>query len=59
MTNPHKELNEIEASKLSDIEFKVMVIRIVKELKENYIIMKKDIQMMNKNHLEMKNAISI
>ena len=58
MTNPHKELNEIEASKLSDIEFKVMVIRIVKELKENYIIMKKDIKSTNKNQLEMKTEIS-
>ena len=29
-----KELNEIEASKLSDMEFKVMVIRMLKELSE-------------------------
>ena len=27
-----KELNEMEASKLSDIEFKIMVIRLLKEL---------------------------
>ena len=54
-----KELNEIlEASKLSDIELKIMVIRTFKELNENYISMKKVIETMNKNQLEMKNAIS-
>ena len=31
---PLKELKEMEASKLSDIEFKRMVIRMVKELRE-------------------------
>ena len=31
-----KVLNEIEASKLSDIEFKTMVIRMLNELSENY-----------------------
>ena len=31
--SPVKELNEKEASKLSDIEFKRMVIRMLKELK--------------------------
>ena len=30
-----KELNECEASNISDIEFKVMVIRMIKELSEN------------------------
>ena len=34
--SPVKELNEIEANKLSDIEFKKMVIRILKELNDNY-----------------------
>ena len=29
-------LNEIEASKLSDIEFKTMIIRKLNELSENY-----------------------
>ena len=29
-------LSEIEASNLSDIEFKIMVIRMLKELSENY-----------------------
>ena len=34
--SPEKEKRRIEASNLSDIEFKVMVIRILKELRENY-----------------------
>ena len=45
-------LNEIEASNLSDIEFKIMVIRMLralienyKELSGNYISMKKDIEL--------------
>ena len=38
--SPEKELNEIEASNVSDIEFKVMVIRMLKELSENYIRIK-------------------
>ena len=62
-------LNEIEASKLSDIEFKIMVIRILNELSENYkelqesfkeltinyTSMKKDIETINKSQEEMKN----
>ena len=53
---PEKELSEIEANNLSDIEFNVMVIRMLKELSENYkelsgtyISMKKDIVTLNKN----------
>ena len=42
-------LKEIMISKLSHIEFKLIVIRMVKELKENYVSMKKDIEIMNKN----------
>ena len=55
---PEKELNEIEVTNLLDIEFKVMVIRMLKELSGNNIIMKRDIETMNKNQLEMKIAIS-
>ena len=33
---PEKELRKIEASNLSNIEFKVMVIRMLKELSEIY-----------------------
>ena len=35
-----------------------MVIRMLKELSGNYNSMKKDIETMNKNQLEMKDAIS-
>ena len=65
-------LNEIEASQLSDIEFKTMVIRKLNELTENYqklqgsyeeltanyINMKKDLETINKSQEKMKNAIS-
>ena len=33
---PERVLNEIKASKLSDIEFKIMVIRKLNELSESY-----------------------
>ena len=79
--NPHKKgkeevsermLNEIEASQLSDIEFKALVIRKLNQLTENYqklqgnyneltanyINMKKGIETINKGQEEMKNTIS-
>ena len=34
--SPLKGLNEMEVSKLSDIEFKIMVIKMLKELTDNY-----------------------
>ena len=34
--SPLKELNEMEVSKQSDIEFKRMVIRMLRELTDNY-----------------------
>ena len=65
-------LNEIEASQLSDNEFKSMVIRKLDELTENYqqlqgnhneltangINLKQEIQTINKGQEEMKNTIS-
>ena len=65
-------LTEVEASQLSDTEFKAMVIRKLTELKENYqklqgnyneltancINMKKEIETINKTQEEMKNTIS-
>ena len=65
-------LNEKEASQISDIEFKAMVIRKLNELTENdqklhgnynkltanYINMKKEIETTNKGQEEMKNTIS-
>ena len=62
--SPEKELNEIEARNPSDIEFKIMVIRMFKELSDNYKelsgnynSMKKEIETMNKNQKEIKNTI--
>ena len=61
---PLKELNEMEVSKLSDIEFKIMVVRILKELtdsykelSDNYINTKKKIEIIHKNQEKMKNKI--
>ena len=65
-------LKEIEASQLSDIEFKTMVIRKLNELSENYqnlqgnykelttnyTSIKRDIETINKSQEEMKNTIS-
>ena len=55
----------MEESNLSDIEFKVMVIRMLKELGENYeelsgkyISMQKDIETMTNSHEEISNTIS-
>ena len=55
----------MEARKLSDIEFKRMVIRMLKELtdnyrklSENYNNMGKETETINKNQEEMKNTIS-
>ena len=64
-------MKEIEASKRSDTEFKIMVIRKLnelsenyqnlqgsyKELTENYISMKKDIVTINKSQEEIRNTI--
>ena len=47
-----KELNKMEVSKLSDIEFKIMVIRMLKKLTDNY----KDL---SENYISMKKEIEI
>ena len=63
--SPLKQLNEMEVSKLSDIEFRRMVIRMLKELtnnykelSENYNSMKKEKETINKSTEEIKNTIS-
>ena len=63
--SPLKELNEMETGKMSNIEFKRMVIKILKELtdnykemSENYNSMKKEIETINKNQQEVKNTTS-
>ncbi|KAF6114663.1 hypothetical protein HJG60_010618 [Phyllostomus discolor] len=67
-----KMLNEIEATQLSDSEFKTMITRKFNELTmsfqklegnyiiltENYINMKEEIETLNKGQEEMKNTIS-
>ena len=63
--SPLKELNEMEVSKILEIEYKRMVIGMLeeltvnyKELSRNYNSMKKEIKTINKNQEEMKNTIS-
>ena len=62
--SPIKELNKMEVSRLSDIEFKIMVIKMLKELtdnykelSENYIHHNKEIETI-KNQEEINNKIS-
>ena len=60
--SPVKQLNKMEASKLSDTEFKTMRMRMRKELTDNltgdYNNMKQEIETINENQEEMKNTIS-
>ena len=54
---PEKELNEMEISNLSDAEFKILVIRMLKELSEDLNSTKK-IQSETKNTLiKIKNKL--
>ena len=69
--SPGKQLNETEASKLSDIKFKIIVIRMIKELIEyykelqrsykeltaSYSSIKKDIETINNSQEKMKNTL--
>ncbi|KAK1346698.1 hypothetical protein QTO34_000558 [Cnephaeus nilssonii] len=70
--SPEKELNEFEASSLSEIEFRVMVIRMFiqlddkytqlndkyTELNENYKELNENVTNMKRNQEEMKNDIA-
>ena len=47
-------LNEIEASQLSDIEFKAMVIRKLNELTENYQKLQGSSNELPENYINMK-----
>ena len=53
--SPKKELNKMEASKLLDIEFKTKVMRMLKELSENFNSMKKDIETIKKKKEPVRN----
>ncbi|KAF6104159.1 hypothetical protein HJG60_011177 [Phyllostomus discolor] len=55
--SPEKELNEMKASALPDIEFKTVVIKVLKELSENFNSLKKDIETI-KYQSEMTNTIT-
>ena len=45
--SPLKELNEMEITKLSDVEFKLMGIKMLKELTDNY-------KELSENYISMK-----
>ena len=45
--SPLKELNEMEVTKLSDVEFKLMGIKMLKELTDNY-------KELSENYISMK-----
>ena len=59
---PEKELNKMEVSNLSDVEFKIMVIKMLKELNEDLNSIKKiqsemkDILIAIKNNSEESNS---
>ena len=46
--SPLKKLKEMEVTKLSDIEFKTMVTKMLKELTENYKELSENYKSMNK-----------
>ena len=50
--SPLKQLNEMELTKITDIELKLMVIKMLKELTDNY----KDL---SENYISMKKEIEI
>ena len=50
-------LNEIEASQLSDIEFKALVIRKLNELMENYQKLQGNYNELTANYINMKKEI--
>ena len=54
---PEKELNEMEISSLSDVEFKTLVIRMLKELSEDLNSTKKIQSEMKDTIIETKNNL--
>ena len=50
-------LNEIEASQLSDIEFKTMVVRKLDELSENYQKLQGNYEELTARYISMKKDI--
>ncbi|KAK1346547.1 hypothetical protein QTO34_000403 [Cnephaeus nilssonii] len=56
--SPKKEVNEIEASNLSEKEFREMVMRWLKRMEDKFNNMSKNQEEMKKNQEEMKNDIA-
>ncbi|KAK1338636.1 hypothetical protein QTO34_019290 [Cnephaeus nilssonii] len=56
--SPEKEVNELEASNLSEKEFREMVIRWLKRMEDKFDNMSKNQEEMKKNQEEMKNDIA-
>ena len=54
---PEKELNEMEISNLSDVEFKTLVIRMFKDLSEDLSRIKKTQSEMKNTLVEIKNDL--
>ena len=54
---PEKELNKMEISNLSDVEFKTLVIRMLKELSEDLSSIKKIQSEMKDSLIEIKNNL--
>ena len=54
---PEKELNELEISNLSDVEFKTLAIRMLKELTEDLNSIKKIQSEMKDTLIEIKNNL--
>ena len=54
---PEKELNEMEISNLSDVEFNTLVIRMLKELSEDLKSIKKIQSEMKDTLIEIKNTL--
>ena len=55
--SPEEELNEIEASNLSDTEFKVMIIRKLNRMKKDIKTIKKDQSEINNAMAEINNTL--
>ena len=55
---PEKELNKMEASNQPGIEFKTIVIWMLKEISENFNNIKEEIEDIKNNQSCMKNKIS-
>ena len=51
-------LNEIEARKLFDVEFKIMVVRILKELSENFEELRTSTATVGNKQSEMKDTLT-